>query len=620
MKQMTIILSLCWLLAACNTQTTKPNNGKTDLISTNNANCPPATTDTTIKLDSSNPELAFNYQIQNIIPHEDAIIFQSLNHDFVFCRDDQSWTIQPGSLDQKSLESDEEITNNLTNPPYKTIEFNGEKYQYRVILEPNPFPDFSQQAEKVIFELILPNNSQPKQQIIYTLEEVVTAKTGFQLGFPTVTKGLIYDNRIFWAISSEQGEGSGGIATIISYNPENQQFTTIKPPEIKNQQINDLAIAGDPKQPIFWIATQQSGEGNPYLPGMGLVAYQAKSDHYQTGTIKSYNVRNSPLVGTIVNQLFLDQKVLWIGTGNGICEIIWQAVDQPKNWQCWRYILEAKLPDQEVPFYPSVAANNSTGILSSNQTYKVEVLWWSKQDNNSPKGRYEIVYNQGFTLELNEETHSWSDFDETFGNAASWESPLYWVGREWYWRGDRFIRGFDAVSLNYVGGGPLGIVSPSQDYEKPPNYHAVRGNLELINLTQDTVKLKHFSAWIDDSLLSPYLLIKLDQYPQNSQPDPLQNFLRSVTNNPTNGENIPSQLLDNLKKNLAQQNSIDPSSLKVVEASQKTWPDGCLGLANADELCTQQLVEGWRIVLSDSNNKTWVYRSDQAGRIFRLEK
>jgi hypothetical protein len=619
MKRVTIILSLCWMLSACNTQANAPSGKNGDLISVNNANCPPNMTDTKIQIDSQNPDLAFNYQIHKIIPHEDLIIFQGLNYDFVFCRGDKTWTIQPGSLEQKPLEDDQEILDKLNNPPYETIEFNGQKYQYRVILQPNPFPDFSQQAEKVVFELILPNNPQPQQQIVYTLEQVVTANTGSQLGFPTVAKALIYDNQIFWAISPEQGEGNGGIATIIHYNPEKQQFNLIQPPEIKNQQINDLAIAGDPKQPTFWIATQQSGEGNPFLPGMGLVAYQPKTPDYQTGTVKSYNMRNSPLVGAIANQVLLDQKVLWVGTGNGICQIIWQSPDQAKNWQCWRYILEAKLPDQGVSFYPTVLATNSSGILPANQTPKVEVLWWSKRDHNTNQGRYEIVYNPGFTVELNEQTHSWSEFDQTAENRESWESPLFWVGREWYWRGDRFIRGFDAVALNYFGGGSTGIFPSPEDYEKPLNYHAVRGNLELINLTQDTVNLKYYSAWVDDNLLSPYLAIIPDQYPQTSQPDPLEKFLKSVTNNTTKEENISSQLLETLKENVIQQNGISPESLTVLETSQQTWPDGCLGLANPEEFCTQQLIEGWRIVLTNGN-KTWIYRSDREGRIFRLEK
>ncbi len=60
---------------------------------------------------------------------------------------------------------------------------------------------------------------------------------------------------------------------------------------------------------------------------------------------------------------------------------------------------------------------------------------------------------------------------------------------------------------------------------------------------------------------------------------------------------------------------------KIEETGKqpKTWPDGCLGLAKPGEFCTQALVQGWRIILTD-NQKTWVYRTDSSGANLRLEK
>ncbi len=84
-------------------------------------------------------------------------------------------------------------------------------------------------------------------------------------------------------------------------------------------------------------------------------------------------------------------------------------------------------------------------------------------------------------------------------------------------------------------------------------------------------------------------------------------------------ENVP--LSDRIAKavitGLAKQTGIAPEKLKITQYSRQTWSNGCLGLPTG-EICTQALVEGWRVVVS-GNGRTWVYRSDRNGRIVRLE-
>jgi hypothetical protein len=82
---------------------------------------------------------------------------------------------------------------------------------------------------------------------------------------------------------------------------------------------------------------------------------------------------------------------------------------------------------------------------------------------------------------------------------------------------------------------------------------------------------------------------------------------------------LPPPLADALRRDLSQRVKLPFAKLRVVEATSKRWPDGCLGLARPNEFCTQALVNGWRVVLSDGN-KRWIYRTDQRGRVMRLEK
>lgn len=69
---------------------------------------------------------------------------------------------------------------------------------------------------------------------------------------------------------------------------------------------------------------------------------------------------------------------------------------------------------------------------------------------------------------------------------------------------------------------------------------------------------------------------------------------------------------------VSKRTKISAKKLKISQYRRQTWSNGCLGLAKPDEICTQALVEGWRVVVS-GNNRTWVYRSDLKGRVIRLE-
>lgn len=81
---------------------------------------------------------------------------------------------------------------------------------------------------------------------------------------------------------------------------------------------------------------------------------------------------------------------------------------------------------------------------------------------------------------------------------------------------------------------------------------------------------------------------------------------------------VPSKIADALRQDVSRRTRIAAEKLSVIEGSRKTWTDGCLGLAQGGEICTQALVEGWRVVVSDGH-KSWIYRTDAEGRVIRLE-
>jgi hypothetical protein len=82
--------------------------------------------------------------------------------------------------------------------------------------------------------------------------------------------------------------------------------------------------------------------------------------------------------------------------------------------------------------------------------------------------------------------------------------------------------------------------------------------------------------------------------------------------------NLPAVVLTAVRQDLSRRTKIAPNQFKIVQSTPKTWPDGCLGLATSDEICTQALVEGWRVIMTYKQH-TWTYRTDNQGLIIRLE-
>ncbi|WP_421659299.1 hypothetical protein [Leptothermofonsia sp. ETS-13] len=86
----------------------------------------------------------------------------------------------------------------------------------------------------------------------------------------------------------------------------------------------------------------------------------------------------------------------------------------------------------------------------------------------------------------------------------------------------------------------------------------------------------------------------------------------------TSSTQLPPAIANTLRQDLSKRTGVPVGKLGVVESTRKTWPNGCLGLPKSDEFCTQAMVEGWRLVLSDGRRR-WVYRADSQGRTYRLE-
>jgi hypothetical protein len=99
--------------------------------------------------------------------------------------------------------------------------------------------------------------------------------------------------------------------------------------------------------------------------------------------------------------------------------------------------------------------------------------------------------------------------------------PVDWPGFEWHWNGQRFVRGFDEVALNLSGGGPGGIGVTLEPTTGRTTANAIRGDLDLLEISPKFTKVKYYSGWVDEAKLKPYLTVLPHAWPQIRRPNPL---------------------------------------------------------------------------------------------------
>jgi putative hemolysin len=64
---------------------------------------------------------------------------------------------------------------------------------------------------------------------------------------------------------------------------------------------------------------------------------------------------------------------------------------------------------------------------------------------------------------------------------------------------------------------------------------------------------------------------------------------------------------------------IDAATIQVVSKEATTWPDSCLGVTAAGEVCAQMLTDGFKIVLS-AGDKQYTLHTNADGSVIRTEK
>lgn len=557
-------IGLLWAASACVAPPNLPTGSQGDVSGssdTSSAVSSAASCETTVSTPEplSTPENSpafeqFNFRPQEIAIANNTVTITTPHHIFSLCQTNGTWSIASAeaSEDEEPFDYDKLLAN-MAEPDYDTVELNGETYEYRIRLQaqwlaeqlkpPTTDPEdvtlpgeVSAEEDAVFFELKKPDGEVIIESL-YTLSELQAARLGASLGAPEIAGVATTDTAVWFAASSSQGEGDSGFASLIKYDLAAGELSVEQPEEIQGAQLTSLVTTGSSdteENPLtLWFGTLRSGEGNPYIPADGLVAYQPA-----TQSIETYTVTTSPLVGAIPHELALSKDALWVGTGEGVCEVDWQAIAAADSWNCWRFTATAQLPAEGVDIYSSFLAAEPAGQLKKDS---VEVLWASQSfdevaaanatnvDSEPAAMRYEVVYEPGFETQLSQGGYR---ITNEAALRASGGNDIFWPGNQWHWAGDRFTRSLDEVALNLVGGGPRGLVGSNSRNGFDLDNKAVRGEFDLLELTSESTKVRYYSGWINGDAVTVYPAVvptNPADAKDDEQPNPLTEMASDLT-------------------------------------------------------------------------------------------
>ncbi|MCC5643652.1 hypothetical protein LC607_11980 [Nostoc sp. CHAB 5824] len=95
----------------------------------------------------------------------------------------------------------------------------------------------------------------------------------------------------------------------------------------------------------------------------------------------------------------------------------------------------------------------------------------------------------------------------------------------------------------------------------------------------------------------------------------LETSNKVLKDNKPNG--LPRPVANAVLRDLARKEGVLTRQLQIIDYNKQTWRNGCLELPQPDELCTQALVPGWRIVVSNGK-QNWIYHTNNNERSLRL--
>jgi len=81
---------------------------------------------------------------------------------------------------------------------------------------------------------------------------------------------------------------------------------------------------------------------------------------------------------------------------------------------------------------------------------------------------------------------------------------------------------------------------------------------------------------------------------------------------------LPPDVALNVQNQISQNLGVAVANIKITNVEKMDWPNGCLGLPQGDEVCTEAITPGWLLTFN-IDGKESKYRVDKTGTIIRQE-
>ena len=81
---------------------------------------------------------------------------------------------------------------------------------------------------------------------------------------------------------------------------------------------------------------------------------------------------------------------------------------------------------------------------------------------------------------------------------------------------------------------------------------------------------------------------------------------------------LPPDVALNVQNQISQTLGVAIEKMQITKVEKMDWPNGCLGLPQGDEVCTEAITPGWSLTFN-IDGKEYKYRVDKTGTIIRQE-
>jgi len=84
------------------------------------------------------------------------------------------------------------------------------------------------------------------------------------------------------------------------------------------------------------------------------------------------------------------------------------------------------------------------------------------------------------------------------------------------------------------------------------------------------------------------------------------------------GDVLPPDVALNVQNQVSEFLGVSAENIQIEKVEKMDWPNSCLGLPGADEVCAEAITPGWRLVFNVTGRE-YRYRVDATGTVIRQE-